>query len=210
MRALINHFFLNILLQMKPDQQPSLDIAKSISPGGVFVEIGTWEGGFSLELLKQTNCRKLYCVDPYKHFDEGEYPDGMNLLTQAQFDKKYEDTKRLFSTFGDRVEFLRMESAEASKLFGDESIDFVYIDGNHDYKYVLSDIINWYPKIKKSGGWLCGDDIYSQDLAEHDADGNVTRIWSSHCWGKYGTYKAIVDSKLPFIISQTQFIISKE
>ena len=43
---------------MKPDQISSLNVAKSIN-NGIFVEIGTWEGDFSYELLKQTNCSKL-------------------------------------------------------------------------------------------------------------------------------------------------------
>ncbi len=193
---------------MKTDQQPSLDVAMSLPDGGIFVEVGTWEGGFSLELLKQTNCKKLYCVDPYKHFTNNEYPDGMNNLTQAQFDMKYETTKKLLKQFGDRVEFLRMTSEEASVLFTNSSIDFVYIDGNHDYKYVCKDIEVWYPKIK-DGGALCGDDVYSTDLSEHDIEGNVLRVWSPGCWGKYGTFKAVNDSGYKYTINQTQFIIKK-
>jgi hypothetical protein len=193
---------------MKVDQRPSFDIAKGIPDGGIFVEIGTWEGGFSDVLLGQTGCKKLYCVDPYKHFTAGEYPDGMNQLTQTMFDTKYEKTRQRMEKYGDRVEFIRKESCEAALLFDDHSVDYVYIDGNHDYKYVLADIRAWYPKIRP-GGWLCGDDVYSQNLAEHDTDGNVLRIWSPGCWGKYGTYKAIVDSGLHFRIVMTQFIVQK-
>lgn len=193
---------------MKQDQQPSFYAAKMLPDGGIFVEVGTWEGEFSQELLANTNCKKLYCVDPYKHFDNEEYPDGMNTLTQQQFDDKYENVRKRFEVFGNRVEFIRKESMEAAKLFEDNSLDFVYIDGNHDYKYVLADIQAWYPKVKV-GGWLCGDDIYSQNLEEHDKDGNVLRVWSPNCWGKYGTYKAIVDSGLKFMISQTQFLVLK-
>lgn len=191
---------------MKPDQGPSVMMAKKMEKDGIFVEIGTWEGGFSRALLSYTQCKKLYCVDPYKHFSNNEYPDGMNLLSQEQFDTKFATTRKALQEFGDRVEMVRLESSEAVTKFADESLDYVYIDGNHDYRYVLNDIKLWYPKVKK-GGFLCGDDVYSTDLKEHDADGNVTRVWSAGCWGKYGTYKAAVDSGYPFTIDGTQFIM---
>jgi hypothetical protein len=202
---------------MKPDQLPSFEVAKSQK--GVFVEIGTWDGGFSFDLLKNTECDKLYCVDPYKHFEDASYPDGMNLLTQEQFDEKYNTVVQKFSEFGPRVEFIRSLSKEAANRFDYESVDFVYIDGNHEYKYVLDDIITWFPKVK-SGGYLCGDDLYSTDMNEHDADGNVLRVWSvdhngkPSCWGKYGTYAALVKAqklfKFEFRIDKSQFIIRKQ
>lgn len=202
---------------MKPDQTPSLNIAKNIQDG-IFVEVGTWEGDFSYELLRHTNCKKLYCVDPYKHFGNNEYPDGMNDLTQEEFNYKFDTVNNRFKEFGSRVEFLRMESVEASNLFAEQSVDYVYIDGNHDYKYVKKDIEAWWPKVKKDG-WLCGDDVYSHNIDDHDSDGNILRIWDTDylykptCWGKYGTYKAVIDlqSKYNYMpqFEQTQFLIKK-
>ncbi len=189
---------------MKVDQIPSYNLAS-----GICVEIGTWEGGFTEHILAKENVSKIYCVDPYKHFINNEYPDGMNSLTQEEFDKKYETCYlNLTSKFNSKVEFIRKTSIEASYQFADESLDFVYIDGNHDYKYVLEDLKTWYPKVKK-GGYICGDDIYSTDLNEHDKDGNITRVWSSNCWGKYGVYKAIIDFGVKFEVNGTQFSILK-
>jgi hypothetical protein len=204
---------------MKIDQLPSLVAAQTKKNKlTTFIEIGTWEGDFSFELLTKTNCNKLYCIDPYKHFDDSSYPDGMNLLTQKQFDNKYNIVKQRFNEFGSRVEFIRDISYNAVKLFDNESIDFIYIDGNHDYKYVLEDILIWYPKVMK-GGYLCGDDIHSVDMDEHDSDGNVLRVWSTDakgkpsCYGKYGTYAALLKASsilnFNFIIDGTQFIIQK-
>jgi hypothetical protein len=189
---------------MKEDQRSTL---KYVS--GTGVEIGTWEGDFSEGILGVPSVTKLYCVDPYKHFDNEEYPDGMNDLSQDQFDDKFVLTVgKLVSKFGNRVEFVRKTSYDAVGQFADESLDFVYIDGNHDYKYVLQDLTIWYPKIKP-GGYLCGDDVYSRSLDEHDKNGNVKRVWSSNCWGYYGTYKALVDFGKPFELDDTQFVIKK-
>lgn len=194
---------------MTSNQIPSLRV---IPNNSICVEVGTCDGNFSYELLKNTSCKKLYCVDPYKHYTNNEYPDGINDLTQEEFDTLYEKTKEKLSEFGDRVEFLRMESIEASKMFENESLDFVYIDGNHEYSYVLNDIIHWYPTVKK-GGFLCGDDIHSTNLGEHDASGNVRRVWNNKFWGLYGTYKAVLDGRryfnYNFTIDRTQFIIKR-
>jgi len=203
---------------MKIDQRPSFEIARQIQ-NGVFAEVGTWEGDFSYDLLKYTTCQKLFCVDPYKHFTEGEYPDGMNRLTQAEFDTKFLTVNQRFHEFGPRAEFVRMESVQASTYFPENFFDFVYIDGNHDYEYVKQDIRSWWPKVKV-GGWLCGDDVYSHNLEEHDKDGNVLRVWATDsrgaptCWGKYGSYKAVKDLEAEYqytpIFQETQFLIQKK
>ena len=190
---------------MSIDSHPAFS---KIAPGTICAEIGTWEGASSYKILKYSGCKKLYCIDPYTRFDSKEYPDGINELTQSQFNQKFEDIKRRLAEFGDRVEFLRMKSSEAVKMFGDGSLDFVYIDGNHDYKYVFEDIMMWYPKVK-AGGYVTGDDVWSTNLSEHDADGNVTRIWGPGCWGKYGTYKALLDSGYTFTVKSQQFVILK-
>jgi hypothetical protein len=189
---------------MKPDQ-----ISSYAKASGICVEVGTWQGGFTDKILSKPDVKKVYCVDPYKHFTNNEYPDGINELTQTDFDVLFNKVQNNLTTkFGSKVQFVRKLSVEASKQFDNESLDFVYIDGNHDYKYVLEDLKAWYPKIK-TGGYLCGDDVYSTNLAEHDSDGNVKIIWSPGCWGKYGTYKAIVDFGKKFELNQTQFSILK-
>ena len=89
---------------MKTDQIPSLLKALQMSSeNAVFVEIGTWTGDFAEELLKYTKCKKLYCVDPYRHFENDEYPDSMNTLSQTDFDNVFANTKNRLSKYGDRI-----------------------------------------------------------------------------------------------------------
>ena len=47
---------------------------------------------------------------------------------------------------------------KAAPLFSNEYFDFIYIDGDHDYEAVRSDLEVWYPKLKKFGV-MCGDDF---------------------------------------------------
>jgi predicted O-methyltransferase YrrM len=40
---------------------------------------------------------------------------------------------------------------DAVKTYADESLDFVFIDGSHDYESVCKDIDAWLPKVKPFG-----------------------------------------------------------
>ena len=46
---------------------------------------------------------------------------------------------------------------DAVKDFEDGSLDFVYIDGNHDFKNVANDIVEWQKKVRV-GGIVAGHD----------------------------------------------------
>ena len=46
---------------------------------------------------------------------------------------------------------------DAVKTFEDNSLDFVYIDGNHDFLNVAQDIHYWFKKVRP-GGILSGHD----------------------------------------------------
>jgi predicted O-methyltransferase YrrM len=48
-------------------------------------------------------------------------------------------------------------SHNAVANYKDESLDFVFIDGDHSYEGVKTDIIDWWPKVKPNG-ILSGDD----------------------------------------------------
>ena len=53
--------------------------------------------------------------------------------------------------------FFRMDSSEASSHIDNDYLDFVYIDGNHSFEYVQSDLDSYYPKVKV-GGYIILDD----------------------------------------------------
>jgi len=54
-----------------------------------------------------------------------------------------------------------MNSLESYKLFEDESIDFLFIDGDHKYETVKKELKFWYPKIK-NGGTIGGHDFFAE------------------------------------------------
>ena len=46
--------------------------------------------------------------------------------------------------------------------FEDESLDFVYIDGDHNFRFIAEDIYEWPKKVKK-GGVIAGHDYTTLD-----------------------------------------------
>lgn len=59
--------------------------------------------------------------------------------------------------YADIISLIITDSASASRLFEDASIDWVHLDARHDYEGLKADIEAWLPKVR-SGGWLSGDD----------------------------------------------------
>src|SRR5690606_40384967 len=55
-------------------------------------------------------------------------------------------------------------SLEASKLFPDYGIDFLYLDASHEYEDVRSDLAAWLPKMK-AGATIAGDDFSCEGVS---------------------------------------------
>jgi hypothetical protein len=107
------------------------------------VEIGVYKGLNAESILKMLNIKKLYLVDPYQPYVQD------NVLLPKFASAKGEAYGRL-KKYGSRVEFVYKCSADAASLIP-EALDFVYIDGNHDYEYVRQDIASYFPKVKQKG-----------------------------------------------------------
>lgn len=124
---------------------------------GEAVEIGTHRGEFAKVLLDSWNGKKLHCVDPWT-VPEG-YEDQAKLLwggaTNRQED--FEVAKTLHDFHPGRVEFYAMRSEDALTQLVLNSLDFVYVDGDHRQDYVFHDLVTWWHMLKP-GGVLAGHD----------------------------------------------------
>jgi len=108
------------------------------------LEIGVYQGVSSI--IFSSKFKKVYAVDPWK----SGY-DSSDQSSKDDLEACFLNFKNECSQFYNNIEILRKTSEEASHLFEDESLDFVYIDGNHQYDSVVQDIKLWLPKIKKDG-----------------------------------------------------------
>jgi hypothetical protein len=143
-------------------------------PNGKGAEIGTFMGQFSRQMLNHWG-GTLFMVDVWRGLGD-EYIDSSN---HNNFDGGvYGKAMKNIEGFEDRAIMIRASSDIASQLFEDESLDFVYIDANHAYDWVVQDIELWYPKVKK-GGILWGHDYLGMDWSNPPTmeNGKDKHIW---------------------------------
>lgn len=117
----------------------------------VGVEIGVDRAYYLTRFLKAG--LTMYGVDPWKYYGDYPHPRG-----QERLDFLYGHSQRQVAEYGDKCHLIRKTSVEAAQDFEDESIDFVYIDGHHGFKYVAEDLWEWTKKVKK-GGMIAGHDF---------------------------------------------------
>lgn len=117
------------------------------------IEIGVDEGLTSRYFLSQLPELKLFGVDPY-----AEYIDwNGNYLNQDGRNNTFDLANSRLSKFGERYVLYRVTSDDAVDKFFDNAYDFIFIDGLHEYKQLLKDCANYFPKIRK-GGVFAGHD----------------------------------------------------
>lgn len=128
------------------------------------VEVGVAEGRYSAELLRFCPKLTLHMVDPWLQQPLSQWNDGGNR-PQPEMDDWYRQALVATEPYADRRVVHRGYSVEVSREFQDQSLDLVYLDGNHAYTHVRKDIAAWWPKIK-AGGILAGHDYTKHPDAE--------------------------------------------
>jgi hypothetical protein len=122
-------------------------------------EIGVAFAGHLEAILTNTKIEKSYAIDPYLLFDSStdSFSFENQNYTQANYDELFLFAKTRLDVFGDRVSFIKDTSVNASKSIMENSLDIVFIDGEHTFEALKDDIQNWVPKVKK-GGLISGHD----------------------------------------------------
>ncbi|MHC4292667.1 MAG: class I SAM-dependent methyltransferase [Planctomycetota bacterium] len=117
----------------------------------VGAEIGVRRGRYSMYLCRQNPNLKLYCIDPWSAY---------------HWAYAIERQERIYNVFMENISakpyknqcvVLRKTSMEALADIEDESLDFVFIDGDHTFDFVAPDIIYWSKKVKAGGIVACHD-----------------------------------------------------
>lgn len=115
----------------------------------VGAEIGVAKGEHAQILCEQNPGVKLYCIDPWEGYQD--YRD----YTGEELDKYYKETERRLKPYN--CILIRKFSMDAVPDFPDRLLDFVYIDGAHDFKNVAMDVYEWNKKVRP-GGIVFGHD----------------------------------------------------
>ena len=119
-------------------------------------EIGVDRGWFSKQICQILPQAKLYGIDAYAAYES--YIERKGRRGQKSLNYRYEEAKVRLSPYN--CELIKKYSMDAVKDFEDESLDFVFIDGNHTFEYVINDIAEWSKKIRP-GGIISGHDFWN-------------------------------------------------
>lgn len=135
------------------------------------VEVGVALGGHAEAILKNTEIDAYFGIDPYlynydpKDSFNSDVASYSHLSGQKNFDYLYEWVKDIrLQPFQERYRLIREPSVKASSFFADESIDCIFIDGDHRRPFVLQDLKAWFPKVRE-GGLIIGDDYWMESVA---------------------------------------------
>jgi predicted O-methyltransferase YrrM len=118
-------------------------------------EIGVMDGTHSLLYCQGIPGLELICVDSWVPFQT--YRSGRVMKAPHVMDHPLNYELAQKNLAGYNVTFMKMYSMDAVKQIPENSLDFVYIDANHYYKYVMEDLIEWSKRVR-SGGIVSGHD----------------------------------------------------
>ncbi|NEO02571.1 MAG: class I SAM-dependent methyltransferase, partial [Moorea sp. SIO3I7] len=141
---------------------------KSLPEDALIVEVGSYKGRSTAAMAFAcvgTN-RKIYCIDPWIGQCH-DIPEKTAFEVWKENIDKYQLAPYIKSFQGYSLEILK----RWGELTGDKTIDFVFIDGSHEYVDVLTDFGLLLP-LMKVGGWMAFHDVVEtwpgSDYVWHD------------------------------------------
>ena len=137
---------------------PRAELLKRMPKDSVCAEVGVWKGEFSKQILKRTSPQMLHLIDPWMF--QPDFPKrkfgGKRGEVQDDMDKIFGGVEARFGKLAN-VQIHRTFSEETLEGFEDGYLDWLYIDGNHAFEYVLKDLTMGFAKVRP-GGFITGDD----------------------------------------------------
>lgn len=112
---------------------------------GKMYEIGSFAGESAVIFARRF--AEVHCVDPWNDFMM------YGIMDPAMIEREFERRTRRFSN----IYKYKDTSQAAARVVPDETLDFVYIDGDHSFYHVTNDLTLWWPKVKK-GAAIGGHD----------------------------------------------------
>ncbi len=123
--------------------------AKRVPNGGTYLEIGSATGGSLvcafLGSQVSGNIVHFVAVENFRY--------GADIKKEGKVEAQFLRNTRCIPNF----ELLKCSSDVARHCLNDESVDLLFIDGDHSYSQVKKDLLNHGPKLKKNGVLLGHD-----------------------------------------------------
>jgi predicted O-methyltransferase YrrM len=157
---------------------------------GPWIELGSWCGrSFMAAALALPENGSIVAVDLFEgaFSDHGDRYTDLAPTSSWVWDH-FQATRNAVAELRPDLEIqvLRMRTNEAAQHIADASVGGVFIDADHSYEAVKSDIENYWTKLK-TGGILAGHDYWEHDpgviqavderFGEQATKIRKTRIW---------------------------------
>ena len=167
---------------MRPaSQQDALhDLCKFVKaycPCDKAVEVGVYGG--EATVIFADYFKQVIAVDPWiSGYDDADIASNacdLNLVYESYL-QRIKDKPNITT--------IRQKSLDALAEVPDKSIDFVYIDGNHQHEMALQDIQGWLPKVK-TGGIMSGHDYNMESVNKAVSkvlSGKEAFLFKDHSW----------------------------
>lgn len=152
------------------------------------IEIGSYMGESTMLFGCTRLFDKIYSIEPHDGIEE--FNEVMSLRWK-DIEKEYRTNTRFFTN----IEHIKNFSYDVVDRFQDKSIDFIYIDGRHDYESVKRDLELYLPKLK-NGGIIGGHDYNKNHWPEvckavNEVVGEPYKIFKDSSW-IYKTKKSVI------------------
>jgi hypothetical protein len=134
------------------------DLLNIMDKNLVVCEIGVFKGDFSKIMLDILSPKELHLIDIFDGTMCSGDKDG-NDVVWTDLNKEYLNVKNMFLD-NKNVYIHKGFSYDILNGFDDNYFDMIYIDGDHSYDGVKSDLNLSFLKIK-NGGLICGHDYIS-------------------------------------------------
>jgi len=118
-------------------------------------EIGVAKGRNSKRLCARIPDLELICVDPWGRVDYSPEGDRVVKISTGMARERLALARKELAPYN--IIWKQKPSMEAVREVEDDSLDFVHIDGGHDFDNVMLDIIHWSQKVR-TGGIVSGHD----------------------------------------------------
>ncbi len=162
-------------------------------------EIGVYKGEFAEEILRRCpGIQRYTMIDAWRNLAEWNKPANTDNDTFNEF---YNETIARTKFAENKIKVLKGKTTEVVNLIPDESLDFVYIDGDHTLKGIVVDLISLWEKVKPDG-YIAGDD-FCESIWQHQSNFEPTLVFP------LAIYFAEAKNAKIYGLSHNQFLIAK-
>ena len=135
------------------------ELAKTFPPHGVGAEIGVLYGEYARILYSNARPKLLYLVDRWTLNTQDDWPVGSDwnaILSEAK--SQFNGTNSVEVIISDSIDWMRSMPTD--------SLDWIYIDANHSYECVMTEIQEA-RRIVKPSGIIAGHDYATNPIDDN-------------------------------------------